>query len=90
LEENVAFTFSKLANFFTVVSLLAYSSTLKMKATCSSEMSVEFQRTIWPYFPQVTTLQAETAGLHIPTSARSYMKMYYIFVLRKQPRERKG
>jgi hypothetical protein len=32
---------------FTLVSCLAYFSTLKMKATCASETSVNFQRTTW-------------------------------------------
>jgi hypothetical protein len=31
---------------FVLVSCLAYSSTLKIKATCSFEMSVDFQRII--------------------------------------------
>jgi hypothetical protein len=34
---------------FTLVSCLAYSSTLKMEATCPSETSVDFQRTTWRY-----------------------------------------
>jgi hypothetical protein len=34
-----------LVAYFTLVSCLAYSSTLNMEASCSSEMSVEFQRT---------------------------------------------
>jgi hypothetical protein len=46
-----------LANCFMLVSCLAYSSTLKMEATCSSEMSVDFQRTIWHYIPEYRTLQ---------------------------------
>jgi hypothetical protein len=35
------------ANSFMLVSRLAYSSTLKMGATCPSKMSVDFQRTSW-------------------------------------------
>jgi hypothetical protein len=35
-----------LAPAFTLVSCLAYSSTLKMEATCSSSTSVVFQRTV--------------------------------------------
>jgi hypothetical protein len=49
-----------LATFFTLVSCLAYSSTLKMEATYSSEMSVEFQRTIWRYIPEGKTLNNRT------------------------------
>jgi hypothetical protein len=33
-------------------SCLAYSSTLEMKATCSSETSVNFQRTTRRYIPE--------------------------------------
>jgi hypothetical protein len=37
---------------FTVVSCSAYSSTLKMEAICSSETSVDFQRTTWRYIAE--------------------------------------
>jgi hypothetical protein len=40
----------------TLVSCLAYSSTLKMEAICSSETSVDFQRTTWRYIPEDRTL----------------------------------
>jgi hypothetical protein len=36
--------------------MLAYSSTLKLEAACSSETSVDFQWTIWHYIPEDTTL----------------------------------
>jgi hypothetical protein len=36
---------------FALISILAYSSTLKMEATCSSEMSVDFQLTT-RYIPE--------------------------------------
>jgi hypothetical protein len=47
-------------NFGKPVSLLvsAYSSTLKMEVTCSSETSVHFQRTSWRYNPKHRTLHA--------------------------------
>jgi hypothetical protein len=35
---------------------LSYSSTLKMKVTCSSETSVDFQQTEWHYIPEDRTL----------------------------------
>jgi hypothetical protein len=38
-----------LATFFMLVSCLAYSSTLKMEATCSPDTLVVFQRTTVPY-----------------------------------------
>jgi hypothetical protein len=40
---------------FTIVSCLAYSSTLKMEAICSSETWVYFQRTTWHYVPDDST-----------------------------------
>jgi hypothetical protein len=41
---------------FTLVSCSAYFSTLNMEAICSSEMSVDFQRTTWRYIPESSTL----------------------------------
>jgi hypothetical protein len=44
---------------FMLVSWLAYFSTLKIEATCSSETSVEFQRTTRRYIPENrTTLES--------------------------------
>jgi hypothetical protein len=45
-----------LAIWFTLVSSLAYSSTLKIEVTRSSEMSVQFQRTTRSYIPEDRTL----------------------------------
>jgi hypothetical protein len=42
---------------FTLVSCSAYSSTLKMEAICSSETSVDFQRTTLRYIPEDCILQ---------------------------------
>jgi hypothetical protein len=42
---------------FTLVSCLAYSSTLKVEAICSSETSVRFQRTTRRYIPGDSTLR---------------------------------
>jgi hypothetical protein len=42
---------------FSLVSYLAYSSTLKTEATCSSEAPSDFQRNIQPYIPEDRTLQ---------------------------------
>jgi hypothetical protein len=39
--------------------LLGSSSTLKMEAICSSEMSVDTQRTTRRYIPEASTLQEE-------------------------------
>jgi hypothetical protein len=41
-----------LATCFELVSLLAYSSTTKIKATCFSETSVDFERITWRYIPE--------------------------------------
>jgi hypothetical protein len=41
---------------FTLVSCLAYPSNLKMEATCSSQTSVDFQRTTRRYIPEDRTL----------------------------------
>jgi hypothetical protein len=46
-----------LATCFTLASCLAYSSTLKIEATCSSETSVDFQWTTRRYIPENRTLQ---------------------------------
>jgi cobalamin biosynthesis protein CobD/CbiB len=48
------------ANVFMLASCLAYSSTLKMKATCSSETSVDFQQTYTALYPRDRTLQEYT------------------------------
>jgi hypothetical protein len=47
---------ASLATCFVPVSCLAYTSTLKMEATYSSEMSVDFQQTTQPYNPEDRTL----------------------------------
>jgi hypothetical protein len=36
---------------------LAYSSSLKMEAVCSSEMSINFYQTTWNHNPKESTLQ---------------------------------
>jgi hypothetical protein len=42
--------------FTLVSSCLAYSSTLNIDATLSSETSVDYQRTTWHYIPEDRTL----------------------------------
>jgi hypothetical protein len=44
------------ATCFKLIPCLAYSSTLKMEATCSSETSVNFRHTTWHYIPEYGTL----------------------------------
>jgi hypothetical protein len=41
---------------FTLVSSLAYYSTLKMEATCFPETSFDLQRSTWRYIPEDRTL----------------------------------
>jgi hypothetical protein len=41
---------------FMLVSSLAYSSILKMEASCPSKTSLDFQQTIWRYVPEDRTL----------------------------------
>jgi hypothetical protein len=65
---------SLLAIWTKLVSCLAYSSTLKMEATCSSETSVDFQRTTRRYIPEVRTLftlfQADVSSWNSEASDR--------------------
>jgi hypothetical protein len=46
-----------LVTCLTLVSFLAYFSTLKMEAICSSETAVDFQRTLRCYIAEDRTLQ---------------------------------
>jgi hypothetical protein len=43
------------AAWFMLVSCLAFSSTLKMAATCSTKMSVDFHQTAQHYIPEEKT-----------------------------------
>jgi hypothetical protein len=58
---------------FTLVSYLAYSSTLKMEAICSSEISVGFQRTTRRYLPEDGTLHN-----HRCENLKSYIDNQYV------------
>jgi hypothetical protein len=53
------------ATCFTLVSYLAYSLTLKMEATCSSETLVDFQRTSQHYIPEDRTLFLQAGDVKI-------------------------
>jgi hypothetical protein len=44
---------------FTLASSFAYSTTLNMVGTCSSETSVDFQQTKRRYFPEDGTIRNE-------------------------------
>jgi hypothetical protein len=50
--QNVGKPIALFATCFHAGLLLAYSSTLKMEVTCSSETLVDFQQTTWCYIPK--------------------------------------
>jgi hypothetical protein len=56
-------TKSLLATCFMLVPCFAYSSTLKMNVTCSSETLVDFQQTTRQYIPEVRTLIHRHLGM---------------------------
>jgi hypothetical protein len=55
-EEFHLLGYNRLATYFILVSCLAYSSTLKIEAKCSFEMSVDFRLTKRRYIPEVISL----------------------------------
>jgi hypothetical protein len=67
-----------LATFFTLISCLAYSSTLMMQMTCSSETSVNFKRTTRRYIPENRTLHN-----HRCEYLKSYTVMCLVYFLAK-------
>jgi hypothetical protein len=71
LEENVTFIFRicLLAACFMLIACLAYSSTLKMEATCSSKTLVDSQWTTWHYIPEDRTLHNHPVRTSSPTAA---------------------
>jgi hypothetical protein len=61
---------------FRLVYCLAYSSTLKMEPTCSSETSIDFQRSIRHYIPEDRTLRHKFC-------LKSRVNVYFlVFILR--------
>jgi hypothetical protein len=58
---SIVFVGALLATCFMPVSFLSYSATLKMEAICSSETSVEFQRTTQRYIPEERTFRPESS-----------------------------
>jgi hypothetical protein len=71
---------SLLATCFTLVSCLAYSSTMKMEATCSSETSVDFQRTTRHYIPEDKTLLKHCYRLSLERHKKSFVLQNCILV----------
>jgi hypothetical protein len=66
---------------FTLVSCLAYSSTMKMEAMCSSE-TVDFQRIAWRHIPEDSTLHnhcCENLKFYIPMVYSALEQPYSFF-----------
>jgi hypothetical protein len=65
-----------------------FSSTLKMKATCSSETSVDFQGTTWRYTPEDITLHNHSSEnlssykwVHLFFKKKNEFYRFYIYIL---------
>jgi hypothetical protein len=56
---------TRLLSAFTLIYCSAYSSTLKMEAVCSSETSIDFQRTTRRYIPDNSTPKISEATRRI-------------------------
>jgi hypothetical protein len=56
---------------------MAYSSVLKMETICSSETSIDFQRTTWRYIPEDSILH----NLKSPTEYRLATRVKTIYFL---------
>jgi hypothetical protein len=69
---------------FALVFCLTYSSNLKLEATCSSESSVDFQRTARHYIPEDRPLHN-----HCCESLKSYIFQINLLKLRITPKETK-
>jgi hypothetical protein len=67
-----------------MVSCLVYSSTLKMKANCSSETSVDFQRTTWPYFRCVLWLPLNILPHSFPLYTPQYQDVMQCGIARAE------
>jgi hypothetical protein len=61
----------KVSPAFMLVSCLAYSSTLKMEAICSSDTSVDFQQFTRRYIPEDSTLYTHVACIGFVTPENS-------------------
>jgi hypothetical protein len=70
-----------LPTLFTLVSCVTYSSTLKAEAICSSETSINFQRSTRLYIPEDRTLQRSSFKKYF-SSKTSLMKASYIIAFR--------
>jgi hypothetical protein len=68
---ETSFLYGPLPPAFTLVSCSADSSILKMEVTCSSETSVDYQRTTWRYIPEDRILRN-----HGCENLRSYKAKY--------------
>jgi hypothetical protein len=73
---NIKFFKTLFGTFFRLVSCFAYSSTLKIEASCPSETAIDFQRTTCRYIPEYITLHN-----HCCENLRSNVKIVYCFFL---------
>jgi hypothetical protein len=80
--EHISIAFSWLPPAFTLISYLVYSSILKMEATCSSKMSVEFQRNTWRYIPEDSTHHLSTPITSDTAQNKSRTLLRNIYCLR--------
>jgi hypothetical protein len=71
-----------LAAWFTLVSCLAYSLTLKIEAICSSKMSVDFPWTTQHYIPEDRKNSSVTIVLHFCNTVTSLLvwNMWHVLV----------
>jgi hypothetical protein len=75
---------SLLATCFTPVSFSAYSLTMKMEATCSCELSADFQWTTWCHIPEDRTLhdhQYENLKSYMFPSSSLNMLSWYTYMV---------
>jgi hypothetical protein len=63
-----------------LVSCLAYSATLKIEAICSSERSVDFQRTARRYIPEDRTLRILRSEVFVSGSGNCLLRRFRPFV----------
>jgi hypothetical protein len=64
---------------YMLVSCLPYSATLKIEAICSSETSVDFQRTAWRYTPEDSTLHCLRCEVFISGSGNCLFRRFRPF-----------
>jgi hypothetical protein len=69
---------ANIANSFMLVRCFSYSSTLKMEVTCSSETSVDFQRTTQRYIPEYRSLQPKCEVVQVLCWNKNILRWYIV------------